>query len=183
MFERFTKDARAAVISAQQHAHAAHAESISTVRVLQALTDPTQPTAKLLAAQGITGEVIEAAEGLDDAALSRLGIDLGQVTEAVEAAFGPGALDRPAAVTGRQRRRWFAGTSAHHLPFTSGAKKALELSLRETIRVRSRQIDSFSVLLGVLRAEDPAVTAILYRQRVDVAQLRADAERHLSAAA
>jgi hypothetical protein len=50
-----------------------------------------------------------------------VGIDLDEVRRSVEEAFGPGALDR-----GR-------GARAGHIPFTRGAKKALELSLHEAL--------------------------------------------------
>ncbi|MFW5420789.1 hypothetical protein J0910_29660 [Nocardiopsis sp. CNT-189] len=75
------------------------------------------------------------------------------------------------------RRGLFGG---RHLPFTRTAKKALELALREAIRLdrRGTSIRTGHVLLGLLRAEGRGTEA-LARLGVDRAALRGTAERLL----
>ena len=74
----------------------------------------------------------------------------------VEAAFGEGALDRGAdAPRGRREGRG---------PFSRSAKKALELSLREALALGDKHIGAEHLMLGALRADDPALEAVL-RQR------------------
>src|SRR5215471_13678918 len=52
-------------------------------------------------------------------------------------------------------------TPSGHIPFTPGAKKALELSLREALALHHTYIGTEHVLLGVLReGEGPAVEAL-----------------------
>jgi ATP-dependent Clp protease ATP-binding subunit ClpA len=58
--------------------------------------------------------------------------------------------------------------------FGRGAKKVLELSLREAIRVHSREIRSEHIALAVLRTDDEAVRMLVGSLGVDVAALRAD---------
>lgn len=48
-----------------------------------------------------------------------------------------------------------------HRPFSSDAKKVLELSLRETIRLESRQIGTEHILLGLLRDEKSSGATVL----------------------
>ncbi len=60
------------------------------------------------------------------------------------------------------------------MKFGRGAKKVLELSLREAIRVHAREIRSEHIALAVLRTDDDAVRMLLGSLGVDVAALRAD---------
>jgi hypothetical protein len=101
----------------------------------------------------------------------------------VESTFGPGALDEdpPAA------RRWplhrHRRSDGRHVPFTDGAKKSLELSLRETIRLGQSSIGAESVLLGVLRSDDREMRQVLAHFDVDIAALRRATESRLRPAA
>jgi ATP-dependent Clp protease ATP-binding subunit ClpA len=61
---------------------------------------------------------------------------------------------------------------AGHLPFTAGAKKSLELALREAIRLDHGAIDTEMVLLGILRSDDLEIRELLAESGVDVAALR-----------
>jgi len=61
---------------------------------------------------------------------------------ATEETFGPGALDRTRAARGR----WHGG----HIPFERDAKKALELALREAVRLGHGFIGTEHLLLGLL---------------------------------
>lgn len=150
MFERFTKAAREIVINAQEQARNLGHGRIGTEHLLLALLaahdrGPSQVLGELGLAYEQARSRIRGYVGSDDLdadALGVLGIDLGAVREKVEEVFGPGALDRP------------AGTRkpiGSHIPFSPRAKKALELSLREAIRLKHNYISEGHILLGVLR--------------------------------
>lgn len=165
MFERFSREARAAVIAAQQVAHATTSRTIDTRHVLVALAEEVGPAATALRDAGVdvdrfTTDLRSAltAAGLDPEALASLGIDLAAVRERTDAVFGPGALDR-------------AGHSPGHIPFTRDAKKALELALRETTRLKQKTIDGRHLLLGILRADCPGRDALTERG-IDLDELR-----------
>ncbi|MGY1619872.1 Clp protease N-terminal domain-containing protein [Geodermatophilus sp. SYSU D00691] len=164
MFERFTEEARRAVVHAQEEARDLRASRIEPVHLLLALSrDPARGGGALHAA-GVDADRLQSAlrrsAGLDADALAAVGIDLDEVRAAAEAAFGPGALDR-----GGPR-------SPGHLPFTRDSKRALEESLRAVLRHRGRRIDSGHVLSGVLAVDDPTVTRVLRQLGVDADALR-----------
>jgi ATP-dependent Clp protease ATP-binding subunit ClpA len=168
MFERFTREARAAVIHAQEVARSAGSRTIDTRHVLVSLVDQPGPVADAIAAAGApdgfaNGLITELrAAGLDADALAALGIDLAAIRERAEAVFGEGALED-------------AGRSPSHIPFTADAKKALQLALREAIRLQQRTIDGRHLVLGMLRAECPARDALV-AAGVDTVALRAALE-------
>lgn len=155
MFEKFTKDARSAVVDAQLVAREAHSDQIDTRHVLVALAETPGPARTALSDGGVDVAAlitqarakIEAGDALDPAALAAVGIDLDEVTRRTEATFGEGALTR--AGRGLRGRR-------KHIPFTADAKKSLELALREAIRLGSKEINGGHLLLGMTRAESPA---------------------------
>ena len=137
MFERFTDDARRAVVLAQEEAVALHHGWIGTEHVLLGVLTAGGGGARLLAGFGVGADDVREAvvrevgrgdDGIDPDALATLGIDLDAVRERVERSFGPGALSR----RGRCRR---GGTSTR-VPFCARAKKALELTLREAAQPR-----------------------------------------------
>lgn len=157
MFERFSKDARATVVDAQQVARTTGSRAIDTRHVLAALVAGDGPAARALRTVGVDPRELAtrlraelSAGGLDAAALASLGVDLEAVRTRADAVFGEGALDRG---TGRVRRG--------HIPFTPDAKKALELALREAVRLGSPAIDGGHLLLGVLRATGGPAEAAL----------------------
>jgi len=165
MFERFTREARGAVIAAQQVARDTGSRRIDTRHLLVALAEGVGPAAGALRAVGVDTDHLASrvrgdlmAAGLDPRALASLGIDLDAVRGRADSVFGRGALDR-------------AGGKRGHLPFTRDAKKALELALREAIRLQHSRIDGRHLLLGVLRAECPARDA-LGAAGVDLHELR-----------
>lgn len=179
MFERFTTEARDAVIAAQEIARDAHATSIDSRHILLALlVEPNSPRiASALTAIGadptaLTADVRDhlTSDDLDAEALGAIGIDLDAVRRRADALFGEGAL-------GRGPRR------EGHLPFTADAKKVLEVALREAIRLKSRSIDSRHILLGIIRsATDPGarlLTEALTRTtgHADLAALRGELDR------
>jgi ATP-dependent Clp protease ATP-binding subunit ClpA len=184
MFERFTDSARAAVVDAQAEARALGHGWIGTEHLLLAVVrDPDRPVARQLAGLGLThdrvhAEVVTTLGGHHDdgSALRDLGTDLDAVRARVEERFGPGALDpEPTAprrglrgrlrrLRGRLRRHRRAARiecGGHgHIPFSRSAKKALELALRESVGLGSREILVEHLVLGLMRAEGLATTLV-----------------------
>lgn len=154
MFERFTRDAREAVVSAQAVAVRLGHDHIGTEHLVLALAQAPVDT-PTLDALGITAASCEqqllritGGNGLDGDAMRAVGIDLDEITRRTEAQFGPGALD-PDEGAGSWRRRRSRRT---HLPFSTEAKQALEFALREALSLQDKEITSNHVLLGTLRA-------------------------------
>jgi ATP-dependent Clp protease ATP-binding subunit ClpA len=163
MFERFTEEARSAVVAAQEEARALHAGHIGAQHlVLGIAREPGRVAGPVLSGLGLDApslrEALEEDDG-DAAALASLGIDLDEVRRRVEAAFGEGALEGAPGPGGRRGRRDRGG-----MPFTPDAKKALELSLREALRLGDTHIGAEHVLLGTTRVREPALHAALRRR-------------------
>jgi len=213
MFERFSTSARAAVVSARDRARALDHRTITTAHVLLALVDGEAGDA--LRTHGVTPEAVRAqlaeltgadprAADDDAAVLAALGIDMARIRAAVEANFGPGALDRPLTPRDQERRgllgrlrllrggaggreplpqdeleamRLPGGTSSAHLPFSPAAKKALELALREALRLGDGWIGPEHLTLGLIRSGDGAAAVLLDRLGVDLAAVRRDLEQ------
>ncbi|MFC7343216.1 Clp protease N-terminal domain-containing protein [Saccharopolyspora griseoalba] len=168
MFERFSREAREVVINAQAVAREHHSPKIDTRHLLAGLA-ASGPAAASLRATGVdTTDLARrvdediAADDLDGEALAALGIDLEAVSARADRLFGRGALRR----AGRRPRG--------HIPFTADAKKTMELSLREAIRLQERTIDGRHLLLAVVRG-DSAAKALL-AARADLARLRTNLE-------
>ncbi len=169
MFERFTTEARESIRHAQQEARQLRHPSIGTEHVLLGIAAVDGPAAQALAPHGLTADVLRRRlavltdDGLDPDALATVGIDLEQVRQATEAHLGPGALDkrRPPVKSG-------------HLPLTKRAKKALELSLREALHLKSGEIGTGHLLLGLLREGEGLAVRLLVDSRIDLDALRAD---------
>ncbi|SFO49761.1 Clp amino terminal domain-containing protein, pathogenicity island component [Geodermatophilus obscurus] len=167
MFERFSAEARRAVVEAQQEARDLHAPRIEPVHLLLALSrDPGRGGTALRAAgldHAAGRRALQAAGPLDADALAAVGIDLERVRTAAESAFGPGALDRPRPARGG------------HLPFADGSKRALEGALRHVLAEyrprRARVIDTGHLVVGVLSVPDPLLQRVLHLAGVDVARL------------
>lgn len=198
MFERFTRDARAVVVATQDICVALGVDEVRPAHLLLALTEQDGEVGDVLAAHGLTPDAVGDALGAprpgpptplgddDAAALRSLGIDLDAIREAVEEQFGEGAFDAAAAAStasegdagpGRpdddigSRRSGFGRAR-----FGRGAKKVLELSVREAIRTRAGEIRSEHLALGLLRTDDEAVRMLLGTLGVDVRALRAELE-------
>jgi Clp amino terminal domain, pathogenicity island component len=197
VFERFTRDARTVVVSSIDLCTALDADEVRPVHLLLALAEDDSSARDVLSAHGVTADAVSAALGAprpaspgpvgddDAAALRSLGIDLDAIREAVERQFGAGAFEAAAAASASddrpdrdeeselgRARTGFGG----RVKFGRGAKKVLELALREAIRVHSREIRSEHIALAVLRTDDDAVRMLLARLGVDVRALRADLE-------
>ncbi len=177
MFERFSDDARSVVRLAQEEARRLRHPFIGTEHILLALLDEGHgPAAQSLLGQGlratelrehIAGLVAPDGDGLDSEALATLGIDLDRVREVTEASFGPGALS--------PKGHRIKG----HIPFSRRAKKTLELSLREALRLKHDYIGSGHILLGLLREGEGLGARVLADVGVDVPALRKDVTRRI----
>jgi ATP-dependent Clp protease ATP-binding subunit ClpA len=179
MFERFTDSAREAVVQAQAEARSLGHRYIGTEHLLLGLlADSESESARCLWLQRVDHDQVREAltriipvppGDLDAEALETLGIDLSTVREKVEATFGAGALDQPPR-SRSQRVRLPSG----HIPFTARAKKVVELSLREAVRLRHMHIADGHILLGLLREGEGLAVRILVDSGVDLDSLRRD---------
>jgi ATP-dependent Clp protease ATP-binding subunit ClpA len=192
MFERFTAAARGVVVNAQQEARELGHPYIGTEHLLLGLIgEPSSATARLLHPSGVDPAVVRAdiqrlvgdkfepdlsfteADAEDAAALKAIGIDLAKVRTAIEESFGADALrlSRPA-----PRRRGLFGRrqGGGHLQFAGRAKKVLELSLREALRLHHNFIAPEHIMLGLLREGDGLACRVLADHEVDFAKLRDD---------
>jgi ATP-dependent Clp protease ATP-binding subunit ClpA len=147
MFERFTKLARTVVVHAQEIARERRSPTIGGEHLLLGLfAVPDGLAATILARLQVDRADVEAdlvrGGPFDAEGLATLGIDLEEVRRQAEETFGPGALDRTRAARGH----WRGG----HIPFERDAKKALELALREAVRLGHGFIGTEHLLLGLL---------------------------------
>jgi ATP-dependent Clp protease ATP-binding subunit ClpA len=179
MFERFTSEARNAVIGAQQEARRLGHDCVGTEHVLLGLLGGQGIAARVLADLGVTTPAVEhevlsyvrpGPFGAADAeALGTIGIDLDEVRRRLEASFGPGALRWRPGRRGRRRGPLPGG----HIPFSPRAKKVLELSLREAIRLKHNYIGPEHILLGIVREGEGLAALVLTRLGVDLEAVRA----------
>jgi ATP-dependent Clp protease ATP-binding subunit ClpA len=190
MFERFTQAARDTVVRAQAEARELGHGHVGTEHVLLALlADPAGPVTE---ATGLDHDRLEAevrrrvhvtpgpAPGSDEAdaaALRAIGIDLDAVRRAIEENFDPGALRLPPPE--RPKKGWWRRGPGRHRPFTPRARKVLELSLREAIRLRHNFIAPEHIMLGILRENGGLAALILTEAGVDAAAARTALERSL----
>ena len=103
--------------------------------------------------------LIHEGEGVAAKALESLSISLEAVRNQVEEIIGQGG-----------------SSPSGHIPFTPRAKKVLELSLREAIRLRQNFIAPEHILLGILREGEGLAMLIMRDKGVDFDRLRADLE-------
>ncbi|ASW53589.1 Clp protease N-terminal domain-containing protein [Plantactinospora sp. KBS50] len=200
MFERFTQSARTIVVEAQATARRLQHRRIDTEHLLLALLQHGDGAAALLREAGITAPDVQAAivrhhrdapgtlGAQDAAALRTIGIDLAAIRDRLEQTFGADALTPPA----DEPRRWFGlrrgrtasgERAAGHLPFAPRAKRVLELSLREAVRLRNRQIAAEHLLLGLIRENGGLGARILADSGADLTALRERIEATLRAPA
>jgi ATP-dependent Clp protease ATP-binding subunit ClpA len=177
MFERFTDEARQVVQRAQEEARRLRHPYIGTEHLLLALLGGDgDPATRALRGRNldpadlrrrIVGIVTPPGDDLDPEALATLGIDLEEVRRVTEASFGPGALNARAGKP----------VPTGHIPFTRRAKKILELSLRESLRLGHNYIGTGHILLGILREGEGLAAQVLVSTGVDPDDLRDDVTR------
>jgi len=182
MFERFTTQARQTVRLALSEARVLGASRIGAEHLLLGLAHGRSgPAADALRAAGLDAPGIRKlaavqpdAAPLDADSLALLGIDLDQVTRAAEAAFGPGALDRPA------RPEPAASTRAR---MTAESREAMALALRLAQTRHDKEISSGHLLAGIIDQGNNGALRLLAAADVDPAALRADTVRRMATAA
>ena len=195
MFERFTAQARQVVVDAHQEARELDNPRIGTEHLLLALLSPDAGIAhSVLHGAGLDRARVRAdirrlvrpsssvALGAGDAAaLQEIGIDLDAVRSRIEEVFGPGALDPPRLPSRRRLlRRWRHRDS---LKISPRARKVLELSLREALRLRHHHIGTEHILLGLLREGNGLGALILTRAGLTPDPLRRETLAALEKAA
>lgn len=159
MFERFTKEARAVVSGAVEHATQARAAEVGTDHLLLALLDvSTGRASSALAALGAHARreaIVRALEearrrgGLSQAeadALAGLGIDIADIVSRVEEVHGVGAMAAGAVGRGHREKDRLTG----HRPLATDAKDLLRRSLRIAVARRDRHIGAEHLLLALL---------------------------------
>ncbi|MCR6485489.1 ATPase [Amycolatopsis sp. OK19-0408] len=166
MFERFTRDARLAVIEAQLVARQSGSVEVGPADLLAGLVKTGLP---LLTELGVdTGDLTAELErtrrrgGVSDAdaeALTEFGIDVERIVERVEQTHGEGAL---AGRLGPAKRG--------HVPFTAQSKKTLELSLREAVKLGDKHLGQEHILLAL--AQQRGTDELLARRGADYVTLR-----------
>jgi hypothetical protein len=185
VFEKFAHDARLAVVRARDEAAAAGQRKTGCEHLVVGLLAEPGPAAASLGAAGLDVTGLRARlprtslaqpDPLDAGALATLGIDLDAVRRAADAAFGPGALDRP--VTGARPRRKGGPTG-----ITPELKEAIGIGLSGAVRQRQRHISGGYLLVGIIDQGHNGGLDLLAAAEVDPAALRADVLSRIAAAA
>lgn len=180
MFERFTHEARGAVVDAQRQARRLGHNYIGCEHLLLAAASADGTAGEVLRVLGVTPQAIEAttlrlvgapAEPLDADALADIGIDLDRVRRKVEATFGADALVRRP-----HRRRWrrSCDPGSGAIPFTPRAKRCLQDALREAVALRHTHIGVEHIALALTAMTDGTVPGILRTIDVSAAQARVE---------
>ena len=182
MFERFTRQARDVVVRARQEASQLGHPQVGTEHLLLALLSPdagvphavlrragVEPARVRADVERLVGAPRRILSAEDAAALSTVGIDLDAVLARLEESFGPEALHR-ACPPPRRRLPWRRRPSRER--FAPRAKKVLELSLREALRLGHDHLGSEHILLGLLREGSGLAAQILTKAGIDLDDLR-----------
>lgn len=149
MFERFTRDARTAVKTAEGEARELGSPTIEAEHLLLALTrqDPSTAVAQALSEAGLDHEsVAEALDAEREHSLAAVGISIHD-------------FDLPAPRPSSKPR------------LAAGAKSALEHALRISLARADKRIDGGHILLALLRAEAGTVPRALGEAGVDRQEL------------
>jgi ATP-dependent Clp protease ATP-binding subunit ClpC len=101
--------------------------------------------------------LIREGDGVAATALEALGISLEDVRREVEAGINGNGKQLPAHI---------------QIPFTLGAKKALDLSLAESVRLGHDYVGTEHLLLGLIREGDGVAARVLTRRGADLASVR-----------
>ena len=123
--------------------------------VILAREEARLPNHNYIGTEHILLGLIHEHEGVAAKALESLDISLESVRAQVEEIIGPG---------GKEPRG--------HIPFTPRAKKVLELSLREALKLGHNYIGTEHILLGLLREGDGVAAQVLVKLGADLARVR-----------
>lgn len=176
MFERFTTDARAVVAAARAHADRLGHRPAGTEHLLLALVDTCPVVGQALDGFDVRAAIARHVDSPVDAdrdALAALGIDLDRIRAAVDDRFGPGTF---AATRRRHAGRRKDARRHTQRAFSPRAVTVLELSLRETLRLKQRAIAPEHIALGLLREGRGLAVLILAEHGVDRTALRRQLE-------
>jgi ATP-dependent Clp protease ATP-binding subunit ClpA len=186
MFERFTQASRAVLVEAQDVALELGSGHIGPGHILYGCAEVRDETGGApLRQAGITAGLVrgllprtqeQPAVQVDPEALRAIGIDYEGVRAAVEQTFGSGALESAPDRRDPSRR-------SRKPPFTSEAKRSLELTLRVVQELHHRRIAPGHLLLGLVRLDDDFVAEVLEQAGATVADLSATVLTRISAAA
>lgn len=192
MCARFTDQARVVVRRAVAQAQHDGRRPVGTEHLLLGILADTDALAgRVLTEAGVDADDLRvrirrhvgaAGIGLgeaDAAALREIGVDLASVVARTADEFGPDALREAVPAP----RRWWWLRRRARVPFSPPARTALELALREAVRLRHRHIGSEHLLLGVLREGGGPGAAVLTEAGVNLDDLRRRVEMALRAAA
>lgn len=180
MFERFTTSARAVVETALRQSEQLKSRAVGVEHLyLGVVINADAKLRQVFTDFGITIddvrqqlEVQSKQTPLGDAdaeALKSIGIDLDAIRSSLDASFGEGVLDQEPP----RAKSWFAWTRSR---VTEDGKKVLELSLREAIRLKSKEIRVEHILLGILRAPNPQAQGMIERHvKIDALRERVEA--------
>ncbi len=150
IFNRFAREARSSVEAAIEEARGLGHDSIGDEDLLLGILRAKEGTAaEALGSLGVTleGARRESEDMLSDA-LASVGISLEGIRREAGDAFD---MRIP------EKRR---------IPFAPGAKRVLELALREAVRLRDNSIGGEHILLGILRNDDGTAVRMLARMGV-----------------
>jgi ATP-dependent Clp protease ATP-binding subunit ClpA len=186
MFERFSGEARTVVRHAWDESRRLQHGHVGTEHLLLGLLQPDAgAAASLLRAAGVDADRVRAGisrhvsspprilSDADAEALRTVGIDVEAVLARIEASFGPDAVlaPEPGRLGGwRSRRRGRRPGGRSRL--TPRARKVIELSLREAIRLRHDAIGAEHLLLALLREGGGLGVQVLSEAGVDLERLR-----------
>jgi len=181
MFERFTDRARTLVRVAADEARRREHPAVGPEHLLVALladedslavrvlrdagADLAELRDRSVAAMSVAAGPTVPLGTADAAALREIGIDLDAVRVAVERVFGSGALQPPAPPRRSWWRRQPGGT------FNRQARKILELSLREALRLKHRHIGTEHILLAIVRSGPSAAAEAIVAAGVETTTL------------
>ncbi len=185
MIQRFSDEARMAVLQAKEAAVSLGSSVIGVDHVLYACSLTRDSSAAVpLASCSVTEAAIRArltveddepSVPIDPEALRAIGIDYEGVRAAVEETFGPGALE-----AAPDRRA--ASVVNPKPPFTPDARRGFELALQVATELHHDQIATGDLLLGLLRLDDPFVVSTLTDCGTSVAGVSAAVFAHLAGA-
>jgi ATP-dependent Clp protease ATP-binding subunit ClpC len=153
MFDRFTDRARRVVVLAREDASRLGHGHIGPGHILLGLLDE---------GQGVAVRALEALDASPD--------DLRQQVEQV---IGPSDHEEETTAQDEPGR-------TGHIPFTPGAKKVLEFSLRASIDLGHNYIGTEHILLGLFREGDGVAAQVLTAAGLDEARTRQEIIRLLA---
>jgi ATP-dependent Clp protease ATP-binding subunit ClpA len=166
--ERFTKEARQAVVDAVKEAERERAPEIAPRHLLLALLGSSvfegyplerADVEEAFRAAGRKGGLSDA----DTAALKGLGIDVDQIVDSIEQSLGEGAL----AAGPSRRKRWVFG----RMPFGEAAQQTLVRGLREAKDLGHKYFGEEHLVLGLL-SDRGLVAEVLAARGVDYSEIR-----------